>query len=146
MHGCCLLPLQSTALSRCRNCRIIECAFLFHHLNFQQISKSHYFNKVRLYKSVSFHSWLSFNMYPSLWKSVCIFKQYYYRAMYDWLHYFCSVGRLSARKSVYLHQWSGVAVVTPTDRPKSVRNGCVIKVFLWHFCVVEFAFWIFLRV
>ena len=31
---------------------------------------------------------------------------------------------------------SGVAVSTPTDRPKSVRNHCVIEVFGGVFCVV----------
>ena len=37
------------------------------------------------------------------------------------------VGRLSARKPVIHTSW--VTAVTPTDRPKSVRNSCVIKVF-----------------
>ena len=51
------------------------------------------------------------------------------------------VGR-RARKLVNHTSW--VAVVTPTDRPKSVRNCCLIKLFcgvvcvdtlpLWHFC------------
>ena len=30
----------------------------------------------------------------------------------------------------------GVTVVSPTDRPKSVRNRCVIEVFGGVFCVV----------
>ena len=47
-----------------------------------------------------------------------------------------------ARKPVNYTSW--VAVVTPTDRPKSVRNCCLIELFcgvvcvatlpLWHFC------------
>ena len=47
-----------------------------------------------------------------------------------------------ARKPVNHTSW--VAVVTPTDRPKSVRNSCLIELFcgvvyvvtlsLWHFC------------
>ena len=37
------------------------------------------------------------------------------------------VGRLSARKP--FNHTSGVAVVILTDRPKSVRNRCVIEVF-----------------
>ena len=51
------------------------------------------------------------------------------------------VGRW-ARKPV--NHTSSVAVVTPTDRPKSVRNCCLIELFcgvvcvatlpLWHFC------------
>ena len=35
---------------------------------------------------------------------------------------------------------SGVTSVTPTDRPKSVRNRCVIKVFWWRFYVVTMLF------
>ena len=35
---------------------------------------------------------------------------------------------------------SGVTVVTPTDRPKSVRNRCVIEVFDGVFCVVALIF------
>ena len=39
------------------------------------------------------------------------------------------VGRW-ARKPVNHTCW--VAVVTPTDRPKSVRNRCLIELFLWR--------------
>ena len=46
------------------------------------------------------------------------------------------VGRLSARTS-------GVAVVTPTDRPKLVRNRCVIEVFVA--CCVVMLFFFFGR-
>ena len=35
---------------------------------------------------------------------------------------------------------SWVDVVTPTDRPKSVRNGCVIKLFWCVVCVVTLPF------
>ena len=35
---------------------------------------------------------------------------------------------------------SWVAVVTPTDRPKSVRNRCVIKRFCGVVCVLTFPF------
>ena len=38
------------------------------------------------------------------------------------------VGRLSARKTG-LTTPSWMTAVTPADRPKSVRNSCVIKVF-----------------
>ena len=41
---------------------------------------------------------------------------------------------------------SGVTAVTPTDRPKSVRNRCVIEVFGGFFHVVTLLFWIFLWV
>ena len=42
------------------------------------------------------------------------------------------VGRL-ARKPVNHTSW--VAVVTPTDRPKSVRNCCLIELFCDVVCV-----------
>ena len=35
---------------------------------------------------------------------------------------------------------SWVAVVTPTDRPKSVRNRCLIELFCGVVCVVTFPF------
>ena len=44
-----------------------------------------------------------------------------------------------------LNHTSGVTVVTPTDRPKSVRNCCVTK-FLVVFLCCDVAFWIFLWV
>ena len=50
------------------------------------------------------------------------------------------VGRL-ARKPVNHTSW--VAVVTPTDRPKSVRNRCLIKLFCGVVCVVTLPFWHF---
>ena len=36
-----------------------------------------------------------------------------------------------------------LAVVTPTDRPESVRNRCVIEIFVGVLCC-HVAFWIFL--
>ena len=42
------------------------------------------------------------------------------------------VGRW-ARKPVNHTSW--VAVVTPTDRPKSVRNSCLIELFCGVVCV-----------
>ena len=41
---------------------------------------------------------------------------------------------------------SEVTAVTPTDRHKSVRNRCVIKVLVAFFYVVTLLFWIFLWV
>ena len=48
--------------------------------------------------------------------------------MYDWLHYFCGEWEGWALIN-WLNHTSWVTAVTPTDRPKSVRNSCVIKVF-----------------
>ena len=50
------------------------------------------------------------------------------------------VGRW-ARKPVNHTSW--VAVVTPTDRPKSVRNRCLIEFFYGVVCVVALPFWHF---
>ena len=47
------------------------------------------------------------------------------------------VGRW-ARKPVNHTSW--VAVVTPTDRPKSVRNRCLIELFCGVVCVVTLPF------
>ena len=46
-----------------------------------------------------------------------------------------------ARKPVNHTSW--VAVVTPTDRPKSVRNRCLIELFCDVVCVVTLPFWHF---
>ena len=50
------------------------------------------------------------------------------------------VGRW-ARKPVNHTSW--VAVVTPTDRPKSVRNRCLIELFCGVVFVVALPFWHF---
>ena len=46
-----------------------------------------------------------------------------------------------ARKPVNHTSW--MAVVTPTDRPKSVRNRCLIELFCGVVCVVTLPFWYF---
>ena len=46
-----------------------------------------------------------------------------------------------ARKPVNHTSW--VALVTPTDRPKSVRNRCLIELFCGVVCVVILPFWHF---
>ena len=46
-----------------------------------------------------------------------------------------------ARKPVNHTSW--VALVTPTDRPKSVRNRCLIELFCGVVCVVTLPFWHF---
>ena len=45
-----------------------------------------------------------------------------------------------ARKPVNHTSW--VALVTPTDRPKSVRNRCLIELFCGVVCVVTLPFYI----
>ena len=79
---------------------------------------------------------LSFSVKVSLY-----YKQYFYRAMSNWLHYFCGEWEGWALLNRFNHT-SWVTAVTPTDRPKSVRNSCVIN-FLWRFYVVTLLFGLF---
>ena len=53
-------------------------------------------------------------------------------------------GKVGAHKT-RLNHTSGVTAVTPADRPKSVRNRCVIEIFGGFLCCHD-AFWIFLWV
>ena len=50
-----------------------------------------------------------------------------FKFVYFWLHGCCGEWEGSAYKPVNHTSW--VTVVTPTDRPKSVRNRCVIERF-----------------
>ena len=73
----------------------------------------------------------------------CLYKEVYIKnimrvLLITWL--LRGVGRW-ARKPVNNTSW--VAVVTPTDRPKSVRNRCVIELFCGVVCVVTLPFWHF---
>ena len=51
------------------------------------------------------------------------------------------VGRYGSRKPMNHTSW--VAIVTPTDRPKSARNRCVIEVFggvfVLSLCLLDFS-------
>ena len=73
---------------------------------------------------------------------VCLYYKYFYRAMYDWLHYFCCEWDGWALLNRYKHT-SRVSAATPTDRPKCVRNRCVIKdcggVFMLSRCFLDFS-------
>ena len=53
----------------------------------------------------------------------------------------CQTGRI-----IRLNHTSWVIAVTPTDRPKSVRNSCLIKVFGGVFKLSRWFFWIILWV
>ena len=50
-------------------------------------------------------------------------------------------GKVGPVKPVNHTSW--VAVVTPTDRPKSVRNCCLIELFCGVVCVVTLSLWHF---
>ena len=72
------------------------------------------------------------------WKRNFSLNNNYLLLFYTQIH----IGGRWARKPVNHTSW--VAVVTPTDRPKSVRNCCLIELFcgvvrvvtlpFWHFC------------
>ena len=73
----------------------------------------------------------------------CWFVVYIRRFIYKFLNVFLIkrllrlVGRW-ARKPVNHTSW--VALVTPTDRPKSVRNRCLIELICGFVCVVTLPF------
>ena len=68
----------------------------------------------------------------------CLYKEVYlqiFKYVSFWLHGCCGNWKGWARKPVNHTSW--VAVVTQTDRPKSVRNRCVIELFCGAVCVVS---------
>ena len=91
------------------------------------------FNMIILYKSFTFDFWLAFNMYPSLSKYVCI--KIFLSCHVWWLHCFCDEWEGWALLNRFNHT-SEVTAVTQNDRPKLVRNLCVINVFGGVFYVV----------
>ena len=74
----------------------------------------------------------------------CLYKEVYlqiFKCVSFWLHGCCGEWEGGPVNQVYHTSW--VAVVTPTDRPKSVRNCCLIEVFYGVVCVVTLPFWHF---
>ena len=74
----------------------------------------------------------------------CLYKEVYlqiFKRVSFWLHGCCGEWEGWARKPVDHNSW--VAIVTPTDRPKSVRNRSVIELFCGVVCVVILPFWHF---
>ena len=109
------------------------------------------------YSDVTIYIFLIYNIYSPLlyvhrflwplclgWLLICcLYKEVslqIFKCVSFWLHGCCWVGRLG---SVSINHTSWVAVVTPTDRPKSVRNCCVIELFCGVVCVVTLPFWYF---
>ena len=78
----------------------------------------------------------------------CWFDVYIRRFIYKFL-YVCPFGYTAVAGSGkvgpvnQVNHTSWVAVVTPTDRPKSVRNRCLIELFCGVVCVVTLPFWHF---
>ena len=74
----------------------------------------------------------------------CLYKEVYlqiFKCVSFWLHGCCGAWEGGPVNQVNHTSW--VAVVTPTDRPKSVRNCCLIELFCGVVCVVTLPFWHF---
>ena len=74
----------------------------------------------------------------------CLYKEVYlqiFKRVSFWLHGCCGEWEVGPVNQVNHTSW--VAVVTPTERPKSVRNRCVIELFCGVVCVVTLPFWHF---
>ena len=72
----------------------------------------------------------------------CLYKEVYlqiFKRVSFWLNGFLGSGKVGPVNQV--NQTSWVAVVTPTDRPKSDRDNCVIELFCGVVCVVTLPFW-----
>ena len=74
----------------------------------------------------------------------CLYKEVYFqifKCLSFWLHGCCREWEGGPVNQVNHTSW--VAVVTPTDRPNSVRNRCLIDLFCGVVCVVALPFWHF---
>ena len=73
----------------------------------------------------------------------CLYKEVYlqiFKCVSFWLH---GSGEWEGGPVNQVNHTSWVSVVTPTDRPKSVRNCCLIEPFCGVACVVTLPFWHF---
>ena len=74
----------------------------------------------------------------------CLYKEVYlqfFKCVSFWLHGRC--GKWDGWASKPVNHTSWVAVVTPTDRPKSMRNRYVIELFCGVVCSITLPFWHF---
>ena len=74
----------------------------------------------------------------------CLYKEVYlqiFKCVSFWLHGCCGEWEGGPVNQVNHTIW--MAVVTPNDRPKSVRNCCLIELFCGVVCVVTLPFWHF---
>ena len=74
----------------------------------------------------------------------CLYTEVYwqiFKFVSFWLHGCCGEWEGGPVNEVNHTSW--MAVVTPTDRPKSVRNRCLIELFCGVVCVVTLPFWHF---
>ena len=73
----------------------------------------------------------------------CLYKENYlqiFKRASFWIGAVAGSGKVGPVTQVNHTSW--VAVNTPTDRPKSVRNRCVIELFCGVVCVVSLPFWL----
>ena len=71
----------------------------------------------------------------------CLYKEVYlqiFKCVSFWLHGCCREWEGGPVNQISHNNW--LAVVTPTDRPKSVRNCCLIELFFGVVCVVTCLF------
>ena len=74
----------------------------------------------------------------------CLYKENYlqiFKRASFWIGAVAGSGKVGPVNQVNNTSW--VAVNTPTDRPKSVRNRCVIELFCGVVCVIALPFWHF---
>ena len=77
----------------------------------------------------------------------CLYKEIYlqiFKCVSFWLHGCC--GEWEGGPVNQVNHTSWVAVFTPNDRPKSVRNRCLIELFLWRCLCCHFTLLAFLLV
>ena len=78
----------------------------------------------------------------SAWGDCCIVV-YMRRFIYKFLNLWPVAGSGKVGPVNQVNHTSWVAVVTPTDRPKSVRNRSVIELFSGVVCLVTLLYWYF---
>ena len=101
-----------------------------------------YLLSVFFHKPIVFFSfWFLWHL-RLVWLLVCwLYKEVYlqiFKCVSFWLHGCCGEWEGGHVNQVDHASW--VAVVTPTDRPKSVRNRCLIELFCGVVCVVTLSF------
>ena len=82
--------------------------------------------------------------YRGIFEKLSLYKDVHlqmFKCVSFWLHGCC--GEWEGWPVNQANHTSWVAVVTPTDRPKSVRDCCLIELFCGVVCVVTLPFWHF---
>ena len=107
-------------------------------LAFSRAEHSRTYSDVAKYIFDIFHFLTMLFVYWLLWPLrlvwllvCCLYKEVYlqiFKCVSFWLHGCC--GEWEGGPVNQVNQTSWVAVVTPTDRPKSVRNCCLIELFV----------------